>query len=219
MKSEKIYADFLSSKTDKLSEQQLLSLLLRYCEPSPRKQAQQLLTRYGNLANLLDAKTGHLSAYTDLKEDSLALLRLVTELRRCYLMIRTRTEKHLRDSDAIARYLLPLFSGENEEVVYLLSLDEERSVLGCTKIAQGTADSASISPRILVREALQCNAQAVVLAHNHPSGFFSPSRADIAISNQLQEILRPLGITLLDHIIFSNDSHLSMRSNHYCDQL
>lgn len=217
MKRSKYSQHFLRHQADTLSDRELLTTLLQYCDSAPEETAEKLLNRYGNLANLLEAKTSDLRAYTALNEESLALLCLVTELRRKYLMIRCRTERFLRDSNAYAQYLMPYFSGENEEMVYLLCLDEEGKPLSCERVAQGTVDSANISPRLLVRIALQCGAYAVVLAHNHPSGFFTPSNADISVSQRLAELLRPLDIRMLDHIIFSNDIALSLRDSHYCD--
>ncbi len=215
MNAKRISARYLATNADQLSQEELLELLLRYCEEEPESQAQALLSHYGNLANLLDSRVEDMQVYSKLSTDGIALVRLVTELHRRYLLIRSRTDHYLKDSTAIAQYMLPLFSGEQDEVVYLLCLNGARMVLGCTKIAQGVVDSAHLSFRTLVKEALQRNASAVVLAHNHPTGLPSPSEADIRTTLRLQELLSPMNISFLDHIIFSNDSYLSMRECGY----
>jgi len=65
----------------------------------------------------------------------------------------------------------------------------------------GTVDGASIHPREVVRAALSVNACAAIFAHNHPSGISEPSAADRAITNELRDALRLIGVRILDHIV------------------
>jgi DNA repair protein RadC len=212
---DRILKRFLHTETDTLAESELLELLLRYCsEPEPERKAQELLEYYNNLANLLDARGEDLTdAQLSLK--GIALIRLVTDLHRRYLLIRSRTDQFLLDHKSMAHYLLPLFMGLQEESVYLLCLDAARMVLSCNKLTDGEVNSVNIPVRALVREALHKNATYVVLAHNHPSGMGVPSITDIESTKQIQEVLYPLNITLLDHIVFTNDSYVSMRECGY----
>ena len=201
---------FRTSAPDKLTDSQLLSQLLSYCEPDPSLKADALLAQFGNLANLLDSCPEDLLAEPVLTKSGASLVRLVAELHRRYLLIRSRTEMFLRDSESIVNYLWPLFAREKEEVVYLLSLDNVRRVLSCDKLSRGDSDSVCLPLRTLVKEVLVTEAAAVVLAHNHPSGIGLPSEEDIATTEALQAMLEPLGIVLLDHFVFFEDRYISM---------
>jgi DNA repair protein RadC len=66
---------------------------------------------------------------------------------------------------------------------------------------RGTIDGASVHPREVVKEALNHNAAAVILAHNHPSGVAEPSRADELITQRLKDALQLVDIRVLDHLI------------------
>lgn len=215
MKGKHISKRLLASTGDHIPDEELLEYLLRYCDPDPAQKSQELLETFGNLANLLDAQVEDLEATALLDKSSVALVRLVSELHRRYLLIRSRSDQYLKDHTAIAQYLMPLFAGEQQEVIYLLSLNSARMVLGCTRLAQGNVGQVNLSVRALVKDALQKNASCIVLAHNHPSGLASPSQSDIHTTFSLRDMLEPLDITLLDHIVFSNDSYLSMRECGY----
>jgi len=82
-----------------------------------------------------------------------------------------------------------------------LFLDAKNRVIEYEELFFGTIDSASVHPRIIVQRALQLNASAVIVAHNHPSGEPQPSRADETITLRLKEALALVDIRLLDHLV------------------
>jgi DNA repair protein RadC len=87
------------------------------------------------------------------------------------------------------------------EEFHVLWLDNRHRILDCQKLFTGTVDGASIHPREVVRAALSYNASAAILAHNHPSGVAEPSAADRAITHELRDALRLIGVRVLDHIV------------------
>ena len=210
MRNPHVKEPFASNPPDALSDEELLSYLLNFSESDPTKTAALLLRQFDNLANLLDANPMDLSTIENLSDKSTALIRLVAALQRRYLLIRSQPESRLCNRNDIVNYLTPLLANKVEEEVFLLCLDEAKHVLGCSTIAKGTGNSAWLSPRSLVWEALLKKASYVVLAHNHPSGYPAPSQEDIGTSTALQELLRLLDIRLLDHIIFTNTGYCSM---------
>ena len=108
------------------------------------------------------------------------------------------------------RYLLPLFYGKRNEVVYLLCLDAKCKVLSCKMIGEGSVNSAGVPIRRIVEMALAANATSVVLAHNHPSGLAFPSDADIQTTRRVAVALDAVEIGLLDHIVVADDDYISM---------
>ena len=75
----------------------------------------------------------------------------------------------------------------------------------------GTVDHTPVYPREVVKRALELSATAIVLAHNHPSGDPTPSRADIEMTKTIVDIAGPLGIAVHDHIIVGRNGHASFR--------
>ena len=102
--------------------------------------------------------------------------------------------------------LQTLLQGYEREVFAILFLDSQHRVIKFEELFQGTLDAASVYPREVVKAALACNAAAVILAHNHPSGDTTPSREDKEITRRLKEAGEILGIKVLDHIIVDTDS-------------
>lgn len=96
------------------------------------------------------------------------------------------------------------------EEFHILWLDNRHRILDCQKLFTGTIDGASVYPREVVRAALNINACAAVLAHNHPSGVAEPSAADRAITRELIEALKLVGVRVLDHIVVAAGETVSM---------
>jgi DNA repair protein RadC len=98
------------------------------------------------------------------------------------------------------------------EEFHILWLDNRHQILDCQKLFTGTVDGASVHPREVVRAALNINACAAILAHNHPSGVPEPSAADRAITKELRDALQLVGVRILDHIVVGAGSCVSMAS-------
>lgn len=87
------------------------------------------------------------------------------------------------------------------EEFHTLWLDSRHRILGCDRLFSGTLDGTAVHPRELVRRALEINAGAVVLAHNHPSGVCEPSASDRLLTNELTDALKLIGVRVLDHLV------------------
>jgi DNA repair protein RadC len=107
-------------------------------------------------------------------------------------------------------FLRMRLGGRLHEEFHVLWLDNRHRILDCQKLFTGTVDGASVHPREVVRAALAINACAAILAHNHPSGVAEPSAADRAITRELMEALKLVGVRVLDHIVVSAGNCVSM---------
>jgi DNA repair protein RadC len=97
-----------------------------------------------------------------------------------------------------------------QEEFYALLLDSRHRVLREALITRGTLDASLISPREVFRLAVVEGAAAVILAHNHPSGDPAPSPDDRAVTRQIVEAGRALGIPVLDHVILGDGRYVSL---------
>ena len=97
------------------------------------------------------------------------------------------------------------------EEVWALFLDARHRLISVEPVVAGTLNSARLLPRDVLAPALRSGAAALIVAHNHPSGGVSPSRADRLVTASLRDAARLLGLPLLDHLILTARSHFSFR--------
>ncbi|HDY5567689.1 TPA: DNA repair protein RadC, partial [Pseudomonas aeruginosa] len=96
------------------------------------------------------------------------------------------------------------------EVFALLMLDSRHRVIAFEEVFRGTLDGASVYPREVVKLALEHNAAALILVHNHPSGDPEPSMADRNLTTKLQDALNLVGVRTLDHVVVGNEGCVSL---------
>ena len=95
------------------------------------------------------------------------------------------------------------------EVFGSLFLDNRHRIIAIRELFQGTIDGASVYPRVVVQQALEVNAAAIVFFHNHPSGVAEPSHADEAITRRLKDALALVDVRVLDHFVVSGGESVS----------
>ena len=109
----------------------------------------------------------------------------------------------------IADYYMEEMRHQKQEHMKLLMLNTKSKLLGEKNISKGTVNASLVSPRELFIEALEKQAVAIILIHNHPSGDPTPSENDILLTKRVQEAGSLIGIELLDHIIIGNNCYMS----------
>ena len=109
--------------------------------------------------------------------------------------------KALTSPDATRDFLMLELALLEHEKFYCIFVDNQHRVLKAECCFQGTIDGASIYPREVVKRALQLNAKALIMAHNHPSGLAEPSEADRAITRRLIDAFNLVDMRVLDHFI------------------
>jgi DNA repair protein RadC len=108
-------------------------------------------------------------------------------------------------------YLSAVLARERIEQFRILFLDDEDRLLADEAQARGTVNHTPVYPREVARRALELDAAALVLVHNHPSGDPTPSREDLAMTKQVADALRVVGIAVRDHLIVGNGRWTSFR--------
>ncbi len=97
----------------------------------------------------------------------------------------------------------------------MLLLNQAHRVLGIVSISSGGVSSTTVDPKLVFSTALVANASSLVVAHNHPSGNLIPSESDIKMTNKLYRGGLLLDISVLDHLILTNDGYCSMKDEGY----
>lgn len=121
-----------------------------------------------------------------------------------------QTSYSFTSPDAVTQYLRLNLQNQEREFFGALYLDNQHQLISFEIIHSGSINSVQISPREVARLALVLNAQAVIFAHNHPSGSPEPSRADINMTARLKTALELFEIRTLDHFIVAGNDVISM---------
>ncbi len=104
-------------------------------------------------------------------------------------------------------YIRACIAHNESEVFAVLFMDNRHRVISFDVMFHGTIDGASVYPREVVKRALEHNAAAVILAHNHPAGISTPSEADKALTIRLKDALALIDVRVIDHIIIGEDTY------------
>lgn len=195
-----------------LSDAELLAIFLRtgVSGKSAVDLARHLLGQFGSLRALMEAQQPVFSRHLGLGPAKFAQLQAVLEMARRHLAECVRNDSALESPIAVRDYLKALLRHEPHEVFGCLFLDSKHRVLGFEKLFQGTIDRATVYPRQVVKRALDYNAAALILCHNHPSGNPQPSQTDRKMTRDLQKALTLVDVRVLDHIIVGDGDPLSM---------
>ena len=115
----------------------------------------------------------------------------------------------LSSPQAVKDYLRLEIGLLEHEVFTVVFLDAQHRVIELRQMFRGTVTQTSVYPREVVKEALQLNAAAVILAHNHPSGVPEPSRADEFLTQTLKSALLLVDVRVLDHLVVTSNAVVS----------
>ncbi len=111
--------------------------------------------------------------------------------------------------EVVKDFLIVQLAKLEHEVFAVMMLDNQHRLIEFTEMFRGSIDSASVHPREVVKAALKCNAAAMILAHNHPSGHPEPSSSDRQITNKLKEALELVEVRVLDHLVVAGGKAVS----------
>lgn len=168
--------------------------------------ARDLMQYFGGLRKLLEADELQLCSFKGLGKTKYIILQASLELSRRYLKMALIDRDVVANIEGAKMYLSSCLRNQEREIFACLFLDNKNRVICYEELFYGTINKAVVYPREVAKRALQYNASAIILAHNHVSVSTNPSLADKEITVQMQEILEALEIRVLDHIIVGIDS-------------
>lgn len=194
-----------------LSDAELLAIFLRSGskQHSAVELARLLIQHFGHLNLVFDASLEDLKQFHGIAEMKYSQLMAVKELGRRYLKHHLYQGIDLSRSDLIQEYLRYELVGEAQEVFAVLCLDSQLRKLSFKKLFYGSLNYCSISINQILRYAIQKQATFLVIAHNHPQGYATPSPADLQLTQDIFQACQLLEIQLLDHIIIATEKNYS----------
>ncbi|MBT3209686.1 MAG: DNA repair protein RadC [Bacteroidetes bacterium] len=118
-------------------------------------------------------------------------------------------KEKITKSQDVAEYFQSILSDLTHEEFWVLFLNRANKIIERRKISQGGVSGTFIDNKIIFKYAIENLASSIILCHNHPSGNINPSKSDIAITDKAVEIGNLFDISVLDHIIVTEDSYFS----------
>lgn len=211
----RVKQEFLTRGTEGWPDHRVLELMLFYAIPQGdvNPLAHELIERFGSLAGVLDALPEELMKVKGMGEHSAAFLKLFPAVLGRYLEGRTGPGRIIHTTAEAGHVLAPHLYGSRNEMVYVLCLDAKEKVLGVRKISEGSNSSSDVTIRRVAEECLALQATFCYLAHNHVSGIALPSPEDISTTEVVRTALAPLGVRLVDHLVFVDGDLVSVRES------
>ncbi|RAK66373.1 JAB domain-containing protein [Phenylobacterium kunshanense] len=172
-------------------------------------EAAALFAEFGSLPEVLAASVAALSRSAP--AEAAVRLALAKDIARRLLASPLRQRPVLSGWESVAAYLRGMLAGRSRKQLLGLFLDKRNRLIRDEVLGEGTVDHVPVYPREIMRRALELDAAAVVLAHNHPGGLATPSTSDVDSTRQVVEAGRLLRIAVHDHFLVADQEVISFR--------
>ena len=208
---------FMAGGADALPDYELLELVLFRAIPRQdvKPLARALLETFGDFNRVVSATPARLSAVKGVGDAVITELKIVEAAAHRLARAKVMRRPVLSSWDQLVDYCHTAMAHRATEQFRILYLDRKNNLIADEAQGEGTVDHVPVYPREVVKRALEINASALILVHNHPSGDPTPSEADISMTHQIEDAARTLGIVLHDHIIIGQSTELSFRAEGY----
>ena len=174
--------------------------------------AKRLLAEFGDLNGVVAASKPRVLKVEGATDKVFLQLRIVEAFTHRLARAKVLDRPVLASWEALIDYLSTVMAHRETEQLRTLFLDRKNVLVADEGMSEGTVDHVPVYPREVIKRALELNATALILVHNHPSGDPTPSENDIAMTARTNEAAEALGITLHDHIIIGKSAELSFRA-------
>ena len=202
---ERLRNRYIQAGENGLPDYDMLELLLTYAiqRRDVKPIARRLLERFHDLSGILDANLDDLCRIEGIGTNSALLITLIRNLCTRYLENNLIGMDVIDGSDKLEDYARMRLSAFMDEAFMLIFLDVKNHVIDSEIFARGTYDTIILQPKRIAEDAVAHKAHKLIMVHNHPSGITDPSPSDIDFTRNLETVLAPLDIHLLDHLIVS----------------
>jgi len=202
----------IAAGAESLPDYELLEMLLFAANPQGdvKPAAKSLLAHFGGFGKVLSADPEALSE-AGLGLAGIAAVKSVREAALRLMRLELQEQPVVNSWDKLIDYCNAQVAHNQVEEFHILFLDRKNVLIKHERQQRGTIDHTPVYPREVVKRALELGASALILVHNHPSGDPTPSKADIAVTQDIKKAAAPLGVVLHDHVIIGRNRHASLR--------
>lgn len=211
---QRIREKFLQSGLDGFLDYEIVELLLTL--GTPRKDCKQIakaaIKEFKNLKGVLEANKTELTTVKGIGPSNVLGIILFQAISERYSKEKITPQILLNSSKLVSEYLKTKIGSKKEEHFMILYFDTRNKLIS-EEISIGTLNASLVHPREVFKKAILNNTAQIIIAHNHPSGDFNPSEADISTTKRLVETGKLVGISVIDHLITTSDNYFSFKEN------
>ncbi|EEB86480.1 RadC family protein [Roseobacter sp. GAI101] len=214
---QRLRARFMQGGAGAMPDYELLELVLFRAIPrrDVKPLAHALMDRFGDFNRVITAPEARLRDVTGVGDAVIVELKIIEAAAHRLARSKVMRQHVVSSWDALLDYCHTTMAHRETEQFRVLYLDRKNVIIGDEEQGKGTVDHVPVYPREVAKRALELNASALILVHNHPSGDPTPSQADIDMTQQILGACTALGLTLHDHLIIGKSRELSFRSEGY----
>ncbi|HSG36932.1 MAG TPA: DNA repair protein RadC [Paracoccaceae bacterium] len=206
---------FMAGGAAALPDYEMLELVLFRAIPRQdvKPLARRLIDRFVDFNGVISASPARLAETDGVGEAVICELKIIEAAAQRLARARVMRRQVISSWDALLDYCHTVMAHRETEHFRVLYLDKKNALIADEEQARGTVDHVPVYPREVVKRALELNASALILVHNHPSGDPTPSDADILLTGQIGSAAEALGLILHDHLIIGKSRELSFRAS------
>jgi len=196
---------------DRLSDAELFAIILRVGnqETTAIDLARNMIKDFGGFSGLDSKSIAELCQVNGIGPAKAAQIQAALEIGKRLFHEQKNSGDKVENSDDVFNRVSPHLRNLSREVFKILLLTSRNTVIDEKIIFEGSLTESIISPREIVKEALNQSAASIVFVHNHPSGDPEPSEEDKRVTRHLKNACEMVGINVLDHIIVGSKSYYS----------
>src|SRR4029077_16126585 len=210
---ERLRERLIDSGAESLPDYELLEVILFAARPrgDVKPVAKALLAHFGGFAEMMSADPDAL-VQAGLNLAGVAAIKAAREAALRLMRAELQQRPVVNSWDKLIDYCSAQVAHGKVEDFHILFLDRKNVLIKDERQQRGTVDHTPVYPREVVKRALELGASALILVHNHPSGDPTPSKADIAVTQDIKKAAAPLGVVLHDHLIIGRQGHSSFKA-------
>ncbi|MDJ0858088.1 MAG: DNA repair protein RadC [Dinoroseobacter sp.] len=205
---------FRDGGPDALPDYELLELVLFQALPRQdvKPLARRLIDRFGDFNHVMAAKPARLLEVDGVGDAVVTELKIVEAAAHRMAQGRVLNRPLVSSWDALLAYCQTALANQTTEHFRVLYLNNKNTLIADEPQSKGTVDHVPVYPREVVKRALELDASALILVHNHPSGDPTPSAQDVTMTTAIRDAAEVLGIRLHDHLVIGKSREVSFRA-------
>lgn len=198
---------------DAVQDHELLELILFRAIPrrDVKVLAHQLINHFGDISAVMAASEDELIKFDGIAQRVVDEFRTIRAAALRFGQSKIMHRPVMAGWDDLIVYCRTKMAEEKVESFHVMFLDKKNKLIADEKMGSGTVDHTPVYPREVIKRALALDATALIIAHNHPSGDPQPSRADIEMTQKLNDLAGAFNIVLHDHLVVARGEVLSFK--------
>ncbi|MCD7723615.1 MAG: hypothetical protein LUH82_06655 [Clostridiales bacterium] len=209
-----LQSTYATGGAGEMLDREILELVLEYAAPGCRakSEAQKMLEGFGSLENIFNSGQQQFCQMSGLGDSAAVLFSLISRVPGRIMAQRNAGVTHIKNAEQAKIYFGNMLYEETIEKIILMCLNEEKRILSCRVVSDGTVNLSEVSMQKAMYAMSNIDTRFAMLAHNHPRGRAQPSAKDIKFTVKAREMFGQMGIKLIDHIIVGESETISLNS-------